>query len=706
MRFLPRRSLITGFICGIFLFLIPVPEADSQELRLIDPEIKQLIKQEVSGDAAYEHIRHNTQYHRSRGGADGLMKVAEYYERKANDYGLEDVQLIVQDYWIEPWNAEKGELWIAGDQPERIASYLQTPLHLADYSDAADVEAELVYAGRGDTAGDYENLDVEGKVVLAYGSLGAVVREAVWDRGAEGIVWFRDPMTVRLGLGGRSVHYPDQVPWARVPQRGPDGQRSGFAFVLSMSQGIDLRDRVVSSREPVVVHAEVDASFDSELGEEPWQVMVEGYIRGSNPEIGQDIMLTGHMQEEKFSANDDASGTASILEIGRALKSLIDSGKLERPERNIRFWWVTEFSSQRQYFADYPDAHYNMWVNINHDMVGADQSQDVLRTQNITRLPASRFHFYNDVVESVIDYMVATNTSQLAQIQAGSGLYTDPHLSRLGSKHRYNAEMIWFHANTDHVPFNEAPIGVPGVTFTNWPDNYIHSSDDDLWNIDRTQLGRNAAAGAMIAWIMATASPEDAASFSVEMLLKGGERMAENTGLALSWIEKSGSAETWKRAVEQVIYAAERERRAVTSLLDLGRGTESIASRNCSIVDDRRANALLELELFYEQIHGNSPPEITLTDTEEHLEEITPILAAGPEDFLAGRGQIPGVSGLHGLMGMEILNAVDGNRTGLDIYRLVAGQANEAGEHYYGTVTPDAVEEYLENVRELGLISF
>ncbi|MBI5379927.1 MAG: right-handed parallel beta-helix repeat-containing protein, partial [Nitrospirae bacterium] len=35
---------------------------------------------------------------------------------------------------------------------------------------------------------------------------------------------------------------------------------------------------------------------------------------------------------------------------------------------------------------------------------------------------------------------------------------------------------------------NEAPIGVPAITFTNWPDNYIHTSDDDLWNIDRTQL--------------------------------------------------------------------------------------------------------------------------------------------------------------------------------------------------------------------------
>ena len=54
-----------------------------------------------------------------------------------------------------------------------------------------------------------------------------------------------------------------------------------------------------------------------------------------------------------------------------------------------------------------------------------------------------------------------------------------------------------------------APIGIPGVTFTNWPDDYIHSTDDDLWQIDPTQLKRNAVAVAGSAWFIATAgAPE------------------------------------------------------------------------------------------------------------------------------------------------------------------------------------------------------
>jgi hypothetical protein len=59
--------------------------------------------------------------------------------------------------------------------------------------------------------------------------------------------------------------------------------------------------------------------------------------------------------------------------------------------------------------------------------------------------------------------------------------------------------------STDHPVFNMGIIGVPGVTFTNWPDEFIHSSDDDLWQMDPTQLKRNAVAVAATAHYLATA---------------------------------------------------------------------------------------------------------------------------------------------------------------------------------------------------------
>lgn len=684
------------------LAVLVVTPCAAQQLTILEPERVTQITEEISGDAAYEHVRYLTRFHRPGGGADGLWQAATYVEEQARSFGLEDVTLIRQDYGRVPWNARFADLWVVGDEPRRIASTIQTPLHLADYSRSADVTAELVDVGSGTSEEDYRAIDVADKVVLAHGSAGAVMREAVWQRGAAGIVVFPDPSSVG------SLTYQDQIRWSRVPVFGDDNVEPTFAFVLSLREGMKLRRALASATEPVRVHAVVDAGLTSMAGDEPWQVMVEGYIRGTEPGLEQDIVLTGHLQEEKTSANDDASGVASLLEIGRALSRLIDEGRLPRPRRDIRFWWVTEISSQRQYFADHPEAHHGMWVNINNDMVAANQAQDVMRVQNITRVPATRFHFFNDVVEAVVDYMVATNSSELAEAQAGSlrDVYPKPHFAHLGTRHRYNAKTIFFHSSSDHMTFNEAPIGVPGVSFTNWPDNYIHTSDDDLWNVDATQLGRNAAATALMAYTMAAAGDDEAAALTANTAARGAVRMARNLGLALQWLAASPrDPETYRRALAQVRYAAQRERLGVASLAGISSLGAAMADAFMPIVEERERAAVAEVEAAFAS-QGGVPGDAPASSSLQALERIRPRLAAGPAEFLDGRGGIGFVRGLHGLMASEVLSAVDGQRTGRDIYAFVAAEAREAGAHYYGVVTPEAVHEYLANAREAGLVTY
>jgi hypothetical protein len=660
--------------------------ASAQELPILAQEHTQLITQEVSGDAAYEHIRHMTQFHRPRGGSDGLWEVAEYMERTARASGLADVQLIKQASTTRPWNAKFADLWIVEPEPERIASTLQSVLHLADYSRPADVSGELVDVGAGGSE-DFEGMELSGKIVLTHGSASTAMRAAVCERGA-------------------GLSRPDQLRWLTVPSRASNDCEPTFAFNLSTRQGVALRNRLRRAQEPVVVRAVVDAAFDSEQGTEPWQVMVEAFIRGTEPELGQDIVLTGHLQEEGFSANDDASGSASTLEVARALNRLINDGRLPRPRRNVRFWWVTEIGSQRQYFADNPQAHESIWVNVNQDMVGADQSQDIMRKQNITRVPAARFHFFNDVVESVIDYMVAANTYELAQAQAGNPLYPKGHLAHLGSMHRYNADMIFFHTSSDHMPFLEAPIGIPAVSFTNMPDRFIHSSDDDLWNIDRTQLGRNAAAVALIAYAMANADAGDVPALAAATVGRGVERMGRNLGLGLSWIAGADDkAAAYHDAVDQVQYAANRERVALTSLREIHPSAAGYADQLIQEVERREVQALREVDLAYRHASGERRmPSRQLTEVEQQLAQLMPELIAGPSEFRTGRGQVRFVPGLHGLMRFEIMNAVNGERTGLDIHRYVAAEAREAGSHYFGVVTAEGVLRYLESVANAELI--
>jgi hypothetical protein len=685
---------------ALILFALLSAELPAQEFPLLDARTVQVISQEISGDASYAHVRDMTRFHRPRAGSDNLMLVARYFEQKAREYGLEDVRLLRQRSTTVPWNPGFADLWILEPEPQRIASTLQSPLHLADYSRSADVVADLVDVGRGRPE-DFEGKEVQGRIVLTHGPMAAVMREAVILRGAAGLIWYPDPYAPVSGTDGTgNLGRPDQIRWVSVPSGQVDGRDPTFAFVLSLREGTALSRRIAVAPSPIRVRARVESSFGSREGDQPWQVMVEGFLRGTEPGLGQDIVLTAHLQEEAHSANDDASGCANVLEIARALTRLIADGVLPRPRRNIRFWWLTEISSQRQYFADHPEAHRAMWVNVNQDMVGADQSLDVMRKQNVTRLPATRFHFFNDVMEAVVQYLVATNTAELAQQQAGIPLYPRPILAKQGSMHRYNAEAIWFHYNTDHMPFNEAPIGVPGITFTNMPDRFIHSNEDDLWNLDATQLGRNAVAAALIAWTMAMADGQAWPALAAETVGRGQERLARNLRLGLTWLATSPDrAGAYWTAMDQVAYAAGRERLALRSLAqvapDLGGRVEPLLAE----LARREAQAVRELQASYRELTGSRAlPTRPAVAAEADLARLRPVLTGGPVEFLARRGRIGGTPGLHSLMAAEVLNAIDGRRTGLDIYRYVAAEAREAGPHYYGTVTAEAVLTQLRNI--------
>jgi hypothetical protein len=695
---MPLRSLTCLAVAAT------APLLAAQELPILERATTRWITQEISGDAAYEHIRFmTTTYHRPRGGSDGLMKVAEYYRDRAREYGLSDVQLIRQADDTRPWNARFADLWLVGERPERLASTLQTAVHLADFSRAADVTAELVDVGAG-AESDLAGKELTSKVVLTYGSLGNAMTECVAKRHAAGVIWFPSPFAAGNGIDGGGPTRFDQVRWTSIASEDPSEGPLTFAFVLSLRQGLNLRAKVAASSAPLKVHAKVDAAFASTQGQEPWQVMVEGFIRGTDTNAHQDVVLSGHLQEEATSANDDASGCASTLEIARALARLIEDGQIPRPRRNLRFWWTTEISSERQYFADHPEAVREIWVNVNQDMVGADQSQDILRKQCVTRLPAARFHFLNDVTEAVVEYVVAANNFELAQLQNGIALYPEPLVAHRGTWQRWNAETIFFHNNTDHMTFTEAPIGVPGVTFTNMPDRYIHSIDDDLWNIDATQLGRSAAAAALIGYTLASADERALPRLLAEVVGRGEERLARNARLVQSALAAAPTPDTYYAGVDQIRFASERERLALRSLLAVGLAS----ARQTELLSElarRESAALAELEAAWRSASGTSvAPARTTSETEARLAKLRPTLVGGPREFLKGREALENPPGLHSLMAFEVLNAVDGQRNGLDIARFVAAEAREAGSHYFGVVTAEGVLAYLETVAKAGLI--
>ena len=694
-----RAAGVTAAV--VVLTVSTAAHASAQRYPLLDSTAVALLSGEISGDAAYDHIRVLTSYHRPQG-SDTLGVAARYVERTARQFGLQQVRYIELPSLRQTWNPGNSDLWIVGAQPERIASAIQNRIHLADRSRPADVTGELVDIGAG---GDsvYRAKDVAGKVVLTTGDLNGVMADAVQRRGALGVIWYPDPYTPSRGFLSFGADQPDQVPWLTLSTRQIDGKDPTFAFILSLREGIALRNRVAASRAPVRVRAVVRSELGSREHAQPWMPLVEAFIPGTDPTSGQDVVLSAHLQEEQHSANDDASGCASLLEIGRALAKLIADGTLPRPKRNIRFWWTTENDAERQYFAANPRVLDSIWVNVNQDMVGADQAIGVMRTQDVTRLPAARFHFMNDVMEAAVDYMVAANSSNITQFRNGYGLYPKPHVAHNGTRHRFNAQAVWYFGDSDHQSFLDA--GVPAITFTNNPDPYIHSNLDDLFQIDRTQLGRNALTAALIAYTVAAADTRTAGQLTTEVVGRGQERLGRSVRLALQMLDGTADHRAgYAMAIDQVRFGADRERRAIRSLGQIAPSVQPNVAPLLAELDRREAQAIRDVNIAWVRSgRGALPARPASSAAEAQLAAMRPVRSATPREWLAQYDRIDWGSALNGYIAREVLQAIDGTRTGLDIYRLAAAEAREGGEHYYGIVRPEAVLALLRNVEQLGL---
>ena len=661
------------------------------------------IVNETSGDIAYEHIRWFTHYHRPMGGSEGFEAVAKYVAEKAREYGLEDVRYIPLTYSSHSWTAKVGELWLIAPTERRLAFSPEVAVSLADYSRPTDIaSAELVDVGGGTSEADYAGKDVAGKVVLSHGSPSDVMKQAVWTRGALGIITFT--------MSRRDLI--DQVPWQRIPVENEDKSKPGtFGFVLSQREGLRLRAELAAAMAPYRVRAKVESSFKEPAS----QAIVEAVIRGTTIH-DQAIVLTGHLQEERFSANDDGSGCANVLEIARTMKRLIDTGVLPRPARDIRFWWANEISAEEQYFADHPEERSHILVNINQDMVGARQSAGS-RVQFVTRPPASRASFLGNVVESIVESLVQGNTAYLAAGQArqtrqgmaatsGGSVateeekFTRPIFSRLGTRERYDARVIPFHNNTDHQVFNMAPIAIPGVTFTNWPDDYIHSTDDDLWQVDPTQLKRNAVAVAGSAWFIATAGAPELRVLSAEAIGRALERIGHDTRRAGELALSASGSSSAERAEAVVRESVAREQRVLKSMAALSRddGAKVVAAALALLpsADDVVTRLRATVSMNGAQV---SAAANVVSDNR------VPVFVDDIAGFLERRKALQRPPSLHPLMAYEALNFVDGSRTIGEVARAVAAEADLAGDWYYGQVTREDVSSYLESAASAGIIT-
>lgn len=692
------KRIIQSFL----LLFIALPTFAQETPFLNDDEIRMLIN-ELSGDRSFEHIRILTQWHRNSG-MDGYFEAADYVVEEAKKAGLVDVKFIEQPLGGPNYTAKSAELWITEPIEIKLADIGDHALMLSDGSHDADVTAELVWAGTGSKE-DLEGLDVAGKIVLVSGNPGAAVSNAVYDKGALGVVCYG------TSESKNPMDFPDQLAWTRISSNVPEGKQGTFAFNLSPRKGDQLKqmlqtkglqDVFATGKKTMGGKVVVKAKVDTEFGEAPGRTgFVEGWIRGSKYS-DQQIVITAHLQEEQGSANDDGSGCGNLLEIARTLNKLIDEGKIERPLRDIRFWWTDEIYSEYRYFRDFQDEPAKMLANLHQDMVGAKQSIGS-RIQHLIYSPHSITSYLDALFESVGQFVIETNNPFITAGRMG-GLprpHSRPIYATRGTREGFGARFVPFFNASDNMNFIEGVIGVPAVGLINWDDYYIHSSDDDLWQIDATQLQRNAFIIASMAYYLGKAEDDQTNLLLSETYTQGSKRLANDLQAAFHQIESlENQTLAYKNATIILEQAALRETRALMSVADVVGKNDNSSKKIAAMVERLKANNKVlidDVDAYYMFKNNTSKtPKIELSPQELAASKKIPKNNPDLDAYFGNRrGGAPGVS-IHSTMRMEVFNFVDGKRSYYDIYKAVLAEILAAGNWYYGTITLDEVEKLLD----------
>ncbi|MEW5900286.1 MAG: M28 family peptidase [Acidobacteriota bacterium] len=690
------------FLIGLLGLALP-PAVRSQESPFVPEKLAPILRNEISGDRAYHYVRLLTPYHRIMG-SQAYVEAANMLAGLARSFGLENVRVVKQKFEGGiSWDPVSARLWLVQPEEMKIADFDDVALSLAVWSRSAHLTAELVDIGRASSPEDFDGVDVAGKVVLTTAPPGLAIRNAVWEKGALGVI---SSYTIHPEARFDS---PDQVGYVKVPMSHPEGKRVPWAFMISARQYGQLQDalrKAKSNRQPVRVRVEIE----TQVREPAEQAYLWAELRGSEIH-NQHIVLTAHLDEERTSANDNGSGCANILEIGRAIGALVKERKISRPKRDIVFWWPNEHWSEYQYFRENPEERNNMLININLDMVGARQSMGS-RVQHIIRTPYSIPSYLNDVIESIAEYVVLSNTGFMAAEEAGTPQpFSKPILSFLGSRERFTAMVIPHSGGSDHEVFCERVIGVPGVALINYPDPYFHSTEDDLQNIDPTQLKRNAFIAAAAALFVANAGDGDVPMLASEVYSRALQRLGRDLNTAFAHIREKRAGNYTRSYLEArnlIEQAVVREARALESVLTLARpgGASALFVRDrIKQMGEQAPRLIRELDAVYFLVADEKKlPALTLAPEEKEMAARVPVNIDSLDEYFKKRDWVVAWPGLHPIMAKECYCFVDGKRSFLDIYRAVHAEALSVGKFYYGQVTLDAVKGLLSKAVEKGVL--
>jgi len=577
---------------------------------------------EVSGERAMHHVLELVPYQRVRLPEEynGPYRESKVIAEFAKQYGFSNVSIETFGTPTMAWQPTQGELWMTSPKNVKLFDIHDLALALASLNANGDFSGELIDVGAG-RAADFEGKDVKDKFVLSSGTTSQVYQQAI-QRGAKGV----------LGISAigfqRSVDFPTQivsstvnaqpgtVAWSVTPE-----VEHNLAAQLLRGDKITIRSIVKSVQVPgktEYVHAEIPGD-------------------GSTT---QEVAISGHLYEGviKQGANDDNSGCALILEIGRAYIKLINEGKLPRPKRTINFQFVPEISGTNAYLNAHPDKAKAIIGTLNFDMeairVAESRSYWVLQ-----RTPDTFPSYLNDIAQSMMEYIADISRERVRFRRLGYAP-SEPVESPRGSKDAFYIKIDKHYGSSDHVTYMQH--GIPAVMFITWPDMWYHSSEDTPDKQDPTQYKRAAAVGLGGLAVISVGTDEMAARIVSDNLGRGLARMGESHTKGLGYMADATATtlpEAYKEAKNAIRHQAEIEKAVVRSAsvmwTNVAEGKKKTAVFE-PLIDQRAAALLNEVKAAYQlEASQRSVPATEPAVTAEERAASNLIIEQVPQ---AGRG--------------------------------------------------------------------
>jgi aminopeptidase YwaD len=373
---------------------------------------------------------------------------------------------------------------------------------------AGGLQAPLVDVGMAAEA-DYQGKEIRGAVVLTDAPLARVWLDAVRKRGAAGVISTSVAPYVRApGAAYLSGEQADVLQWGSIPY---DAALKGFGFKASWKAADRMRRRLATGS--AMVRVEIESTFY----DGPNRTLVAEIPGRTRP--AERVVMVAHVQEP--GANDNGSGCGTLYALARALNESIAAGALPPPERTLTFLWVDEIRGSREWIRAHAEDARLVQYMFALDMTGED-----------TRQTGGTF-----LIEKQADPSAAWARPSDPHTEWGGGkvaadslkgsLLNDLHLAVCTRRAR---DVDWtiranpYEGDTDHTAFADA--GVPSLLNWHFTDRYYHTNQDRPDKVSAAEMQNVGIAVGTSAWLLASATPDDAVAVATLVEQAGTARLA------------------------------------------------------------------------------------------------------------------------------------------------------------------------------------